>query len=139
MHCFDYRKTLMFISGSFGASAVLLFGAPKSPLAQPRNLIGGHLVSSTIGCVIRILLVKYEPAVSCALAVSVSIVCMQLTETLHPPGGAAALIAVLINPLPLAGFLYILMPVLSGCFIMLVVALITNNLASKRTYPLFWW
>ncbi|CAF1201265.1 unnamed protein product [Didymodactylos carnosus] len=134
------RQTLSFMIGSFGASAVLIFGAPKSPLAQPRNLVGGHVVSAIVGCIIRVILGKYEQSVACALSVSLAIILMQLTETLHPPGGATALIAITMQPgLPGANFLYILMPVLSGTLCMLLVALIVNNLATKRSYPTFWW
>lgn len=126
--------------GSFGASAVLIFGAPRSPLAQPRNLIGGHLISAICGCCVRVAIERFETSVACALAVSLSIVLMQLTETLHPPGGATALIAVTSRPLlPAAHFLFILMPVLTGALTMLIVALLINNLASTRTYPTFWW
>ncbi|CAF0877197.1 unnamed protein product [Didymodactylos carnosus] len=133
------KEALIFITGSFGATATVLFGAPKSSLAQPRNLIGGHLVSAIIGCIVRVMLVKYVPFVACALAVACAIVCMQLTETFHPPGGAVALIAVQIQPLPMAGFLYILIPVLSGSLVMLLIALIVNNLPATRSYPTFWW
>jgi CBS-domain-containing membrane protein len=65
---------------------------------------------------------------------------MQLTETTHPPGGATALLAVTTEPLlPWSNFLFILMPALSGACVMLLVALIINNMAPKRTYPCFWW
>jgi CBS-domain-containing membrane protein len=65
---------------------------------------------------------------------------MQLTETTHPPGGATALLAVTTQPLlPWAHFLFILMPALSGACVMLLVALIINNMAPKRTYPCVWW
>jgi CBS-domain-containing membrane protein len=127
---------LLFLIGSFGASAVLIFGAPRSPLAQPRNLIGGHLVSAICGCTVRIAIDRFEHSTACALA----IVAMQLTETTHPPGGATALIAVTTQPLlPWAHFLFILMPVFTGACAMLLVALFINNMAPKRTYPCFWW
>jgi CBS-domain-containing membrane protein len=64
---------------------------------------------------------------------------MQLTETMHPPSGATALIAVTTRPiLPWAHFLFILMPVLTGAWAMLLVALVINNMAPKRTYPCFY-
>lgn len=126
--------------GSFGASAVLIFGVPRSPLAQPRNFVGGHVISAICGCIVRVAIDRFEHSISCALAVSSAIVAMQLTETTHPPGGATALIAVTIQPiLPGAHFLFILMPVLTGACTMLLVALIVNNMAPKRTYPCFWW
>jgi len=135
-----FRRQLSFMIGSFGASAVLIFGAPRSPLAQPRNLIGGHVISAICGCTVRVAIDRFEHSTACALAVASAIVTMQLTETVHPPGGATALLAVTTQPiLPWENFLFILMPVLTGACTMLLVALIINNMAPKRTYPCFWW
>ena len=65
---------------------------------------------------------------------------MHLTKTTHPPGGATALIAVIGSErVHQLGFLYVLSPVALGALIMLVVALIVNNLTSFRRYPVFWW
>ena len=126
---------LIFLIGSFGASCVLVYGVIESPLAQPRNLIGGHLVSAIIGVSIQ----KILPDllwVAAPLAVSLSIVCMQMTKTLHPPGGATALIAVTASPqMKSLGYFYVISPVLSGTLILLVTALVFNNLTSKRSYP----
>lgn len=124
----------LFLIGSFGASSVLIYGIPNSPLAQPRNLIGGHLVSAIIGVTV-IKLFPAEPWLACALAVSLSIVAMQITKTLHPPGGATALIAVTGGAkIKSLGYLYVLSPVLSGVLILLAVALIVNN-QRHRKYP----
>ncbi len=125
----------VFLIGSFGASAVLVFGATNSPLAQPRNLIGGHIIAAIIG-VIAYKLLPQEPWLSSALAVSLSIVAMQITKTMHPPGGATALIATIgSEKIKALGFGYVLSPVASGVLILLVVALITNNMAKHRNYP----
>lgn len=125
----------IFLIGSFGASSVLIYGAIQSPLAQPRNLVGGHLVSAFIGvCVYK--LVPDPIWISAPLAVSLSIVAMQMTKTLHPPGGATALIAVIGTPkIKALGFMYVLSPVLSGVLILLLVAIIANNLTKNRSYP----
>jgi CBS-domain-containing membrane protein len=129
----------VLIIGSFGASAVLLYGAPKSPLAQPRNLLGGHVISAVIG-VAATLVCGSVPWLAAALAVSLSIAAMHLTRTLHPPGGATALIAVIGGPaIHRLGFLYVLLPVAAGAVLMLAVALLVNNLAPQRRYPEFWW
>ena len=88
----------------------------------------------------RITVNRVEHAVACALAISLAIVAMQLTETLHPPGGATALLAVTIQPpLPWANFLFIFIPTLTGACVILAIALIINNIPAKRTYPCFWW
>ncbi len=125
----------VFLIGSFGASSVLVYGSIQSPLAQPRNLIGGHVISAIIG----VTAYKIFPDLlwlSAPLAVSLSIVLMQVTKTLHPPGGATALIAVIgSEKIKHLGYWYVVSPVLTGCLIMLVVALIFNNMTSHRSYP----
>ncbi len=126
----------LFLIGSFGASSVLIYGIINSPLAQPRNLIGGHLICAFIGVLIH-KLIPSELWLSSALSVSVSIVLMQITKTLHPPGGATALIANIGSAkIQSLGFLYVLSPVLSGVLILLLVAVICNNMTSSRKYPL---
>ena len=85
---------LLMIVGSFGASAVLIYGAIKSPLAQPRNLLGGHVLSALVGVACQQLF-HSTLWLAAALAVSTAIAIMHATKTLHPPGGATALIAVI--------------------------------------------
>ncbi|MBR9980517.1 MAG: HPP family protein, partial [Desulfatitalea sp.] len=87
-------KGMLLIIGSFGATAVLIYGAVRSPLAQPRNLIGGHVLSAVIG-VTAAKWLGHHPWLAAALAVSTAIAVMHMTKTLHPPGGATALIAVI--------------------------------------------
>ncbi len=102
----------MFLIGSFGASAVLVFGATNSPLAQPRNLVFGHLFSAIIGVTFQILLPE-QLWLSSSLSVSVSIVVMQMSKTMHPPGGATALIANIgSEKVKSLGYLFVLTPVL---------------------------
>lgn len=129
------RLESVFLIGSFGASCVLIYGAIQSPLAQPRNLVGGHVLSAIIGVTVY----KLFPdtiTLAAPLAVSLSIVLMQITKTLHPPGGATALIAVIGTPrVKELGYWYALSPVLSGCIILLIVALIFNNITPDRSYP----
>ena len=127
---------VIYLIGSFGASSVLVYGVIESPLAQPRNLIGGHVVSATIGVTINQLFPDLI-YITAPLAVSLSIVIMQISKTLHPPGGATALIAVSGSAeLKNLGYWYVISPVLVGCLILLVVALIFNNMTSKRQYPI---
>jgi len=129
---------LVFIIGSFGASAVLIYGAVKSPLAQPRNLIGGHIVSALIG-VLAYKLFSSHIWFASSFSVATAIAVMHATKTLHPPGGATALIAVIggqnIHDL---GFYYALIPVAASASIMLIVAILVNNLCRTRKYPEFW-
>jgi CBS-domain-containing membrane protein len=127
-------ESIMLI-GSFGASSVLIFGAIQSPLAQPRNFIGGQVISAIIGVTIA----KFLPDIlwiTAPLAVATSIIVMQMTKTLHPPGGATALIAIIgSEKISELGYFYVLSPVLSGSLILFVVALIFNNMTKHRKYP----
>jgi CBS-domain-containing membrane protein len=125
----------VFLIGSFGASCVLVYGVIQSPLAQPRNLVGGHLISALVGVTVQ----KLIPDIlwlSAPLAVSLSIVLMQITKTLHPPGGATALIAVTGSPAIIKlSYWYVITPVLTGALILLAAALIFNNITANRQYP----
>jgi len=125
----------VFLIGSFGASSVLVYGAIQSPLAQPRNLVGGHVVSAFVGVTVAYLL---PPVIwlTAPLAVASSIVFMQMSRTLHPPGGATALIAVTGGTkVASMGYWYVFSPVLSGALILLLTALVFNNITTKRHYP----
>ncbi|WP_078117818.1 HPP family protein [Thiosocius teredinicola] len=134
----DRLPTLqLLVIGSFGASAVLLFGAPKAPFSQPRNLIGGHVISALVG----VACFSYLPDtmfIQEAAAVSTAIALMMITRTVHPPGGATALIAVIgSEAVHGLGWGYVF-PVLLGSLILLVAALISNNLYEPGSYPVRW-
>jgi len=142
LHYFIFlTRNLAFVIGSFGASAVLIYGVPKSALAQPRNLIGGHFLSACVGCICKAAFVDSVGVwFAISVAVPTAIVAMQLTDTVHPPGGATALLAVLnVAETAWGGFLFIFIPALSGAVVMLLVALIVNNIPKHRSYPHYWW
>jgi CBS domain-containing membrane protein len=125
----------LFLIGSFGASSVLIYGAINSPLAQPRNLIGGHVLCALVGVSIH-KLIPGEVWLTSALSVSLAIVVMQITKTLHPPGGATALIANIGSAkIQALGYFYVLSPVLSGVLVLFLVAVVCNNATSHRSYP----
>jgi CBS-domain-containing membrane protein len=138
---YNYREgtDLILLVGSLGASAVLIYGALKSPLAQPRNFLGGHIISALIG-VSAFKLLAPHIWLAAALAVATSLAVMHASRTLHPPGGATALIAVIGGPkIHQMGYLYALCPVAAGAALMLLVALLVNNIPATRRYPEFWW
>lgn len=129
---------LVMIIGSFGASAVLIYGAIRSPLAQPRNLLGGHVFSAIIGVMAHNLLNNHM-WLAASVAVATAIAVMHATKTLHPPGGATALIAVIgSQKIHNLGYLYAIIPAGIGAAIMLLVALLINNIPKNRRYPEFW-
>lgn len=129
---------LTFVIGSLGASAVLIYGAVRSPLAQPRNLIGGHVLSALVG-VTAWKLLGSDPWLAQAVAVATAVALMHLTKTLHPPGGATALIAVIgSEEIHAMGYLYVLIPATIGPLILLIIALLVNNIPATRRYPESW-
>jgi CBS domain-containing membrane protein len=131
----------VFLIGSFGASAVLVYGAPFADFSQPRNVIGGHLVSAVVGVLVCRLLGP-DTAFAAALAVATAILAMHWTRTLHPPGGATALIAVTGGPKVLAlGWWYVVSPVALGALALVGVGLVVNNLSRnpRRHYPVYWY
>jgi len=131
-------RDLSLLIGSFGASAVLVYAAIKSPLAQPRNLVGGHVLSGIAG-VACYQLFGDTVWIAAAMSVSLAIVVMLVTRTLHPPGGATALIAVIGGAkIRSLGFLYAFIPAGAGAIILLIIALIVNNLSNNRKYPEYW-
>ncbi|HET9056522.1 MAG TPA: HPP family protein, partial [Chitinophagaceae bacterium] len=109
------------------------FGVPESPLAQPRNIIGGHLISTFIGLVCFHFLGNHW--YSLALGVGLAIGIMQVTKTTHPPAGADPLVVIL------GGYQwsFIFSPVLSGSLTITIIALIFNNISKSRKYPKYWW
>lgn len=116
-----------------GASAVLLFLLPASPLAQPWAILGGNLVSALIGVSCAQLL-GHSVAVA-ALAGALAAAAMLALRCLHPPGGAVALTAVLGSPaVQLLGYGFAFWPVGINSAFMLLVALLFNNLSGHR-YP----
>lgn len=121
-----------FIAGPFGASAVLLFALPDSPLAQPRNAIVGNCFGA-LTSIILVHLFGTSPWVM-ALAVATAIELMQLTKTLHPPGGAVALVGVISN----AKWDFLLTPVLAGSLVMVLCTFAFHYLVSGKPYPKHW-
>lgn len=117
---------------SFGASAVLLYGVPDAPLSQPRNVFFGHTLSATVGVLAFALFGLTWWAA--ALGTATAILLMLLTKTTHPPGGATALVAILNQ----AGPFYIVTPVAAGAMVLIVVAMLINNLSPNRSYPRYW-
>ncbi|AZG08083.1 HPP family protein [Pigmentiphaga sp. H8] len=112
-----------------GASAVLVFALPASPLAQPWSVVGGNTLSALVGIIC--VNVIGDPVLAAALAVGGAIVVMLSLRCLHPPGGAAALTAVLAQA---ADYRYALFPVLANSVLLIMAGLAYNSLTGRR-YP----
>ncbi len=116
------QSDCVLLIGSFGASAVLLYGAPDSPLARTWNLMIGHVLSAIVG-VTCYLVFPESPSFAGAFAVATAISVMQLTHSLHPPGGATALIAVIGSAKVHAlGYWYAIIPVAAGALALWLIA-----------------
>ena len=120
-----------FIVAPIGASAVLLFAVPASPLAQPWSIIGGNTISAIVGVIVARFVA--DPVLAGGLSVSVAIAAMSVTRCLHPPGGAAALTAVLSGPV-VAGSLFPFFPVALNSILLVAVGMAFHRL-SRRSYP----
>ncbi|BBI99849.1 hypothetical protein FGKAn22_15420 [Ferrigenium kumadai] len=124
----------LLMLGSIAASAVLLFAAPHSPVAQPWNLFGGHLVSALAGWGCSLLIP--DPVFAAAVAVGAAILSMQLMHCLHPPGAATALTLVLsAAQFHGMGWQWAMYVVATNAGIALLLALLINNLLPDRKYP----
>lgn len=121
-------STLPWLMAPIGASAVLIFAVPASPLAQPRAVIGGTTLSALVGVLCAKAIV--DTAMAGAVAVALAIGLMFLLRCLHPPGGAAALLAATTGvSLP-----FLLFPVLANCVLLVLAGIVYNSLTGKR-YP----
>jgi CBS domain-containing membrane protein len=116
-----------------GASAVLLLAVPASPLAQPWPIIGGNTISALVGISVGQLV--HEPMAATGVAVSLAIVAMSMTRCLHPPGGAAALTAIIGGPsVAAAGFTFALVPVCLNSILLVLLGLVFHKF-SPHSYP----
>jgi CBS-domain-containing membrane protein len=121
-----------WLMASFGASCVLAFGVPDSPLAQPRSIIGGHLISTAVG--LLILHTLGSDWWAGAIAVGLALAVMQQTRTLHAPAGANPLVVISAG----ASFSFLLTPVLIGSLVIVATAWVVNNARTRNSYPKYW-
>lgn len=123
---------LTWLMASFGASCLIVFALPDSPLAQPRNVIGGHVLSAATGIAMAHFIGVIP--VSMALAVALAIVLMLWTRTPHPPAGANPIIVMVTG----SSWSFLLFPVLFGAVVLVGVACAMHKL-NHQTYPKHWW
>jgi CBS-domain-containing membrane protein len=116
----------------FATSIVLVIGAPEAEPAQPRALVGGHLVSTIIGLVV--LLLAGPHAWAAALAVGLAILAMYLTDTFHPPAGIDPLLVVSNN----LGWTFLFVPVLAGALLLTLFAYVWHRWVHRLEWPLRW-
>ncbi len=127
------HTSLPLIVAPLGASAVLLFAVPASPLAQPWSIIGGNTISALIGVVVAHLV--HDQILAIGFGVSIAIAAMSFARCLHPPGGATALTAIIGGPaVTSAGFLFPFVPVGLNSLLLVALGLLFHKV-SRHTYP----
>ena len=127
----DWQSTAL-VMAPFGATMVILFVLPDSPLAQPRNIVGGHLLTTLAG--LSVLHFFGADPLSLGLATGCGIALMMLTNTTHPPAGANPLLVMLTQP----GWNFVLTPVLSGTLLIVLFGVLYHRLIARRNYPQRW-
>ena len=138
MEAFSISTAFPLVAIPFATSIVLVLGSPDAAPAQPRALIGGHIVSTVVG----LLVVKmFGPAVwAAALAVGLAMIAMHFTGTFHPPAGIDPLVVVSNN----MSWSFLFAPVAVGAVLLAVFAYAWHNLVARGAnkgdlWPLRWW
>lgn len=119
----------LLLIAPFGASCVLLFALPGSPLARPRNVVGGHFLSALMGLLALTLI--GDGVLAMGIGVGLGIAVMQFTGTLHPPAGGNPLVVIMTG----AGWSFLALPILAGTLTLLLVAFAYHRFVSKRAWP----
>ena len=127
-----YKTELgIFLLASFGSSMVLLYGYPESPFAQPKNVFFGHLVTALVG-VIFVHFIPLPIYINIAAAVGIGVFLMILLNVVHPPAGGNPIMVIIGS----ASYDYLINPIIFGCIIILLLAIIINKYLLKKNYPL---
>ncbi|WP_037468953.1 HPP family protein [Shewanella marina] len=128
-------SNMPMVLASTGASAMLIFGIPHSPVSQPWPLVGGHLIAAFIGISSYYLIP--HPVIASSVAIGVSMLAMHLSGAMHPPGGATAVTAVIggdtVHEL---GYYFIIVPVFFNAIILLSIAMAIGSFRAKNPYTL---
>lgn len=124
----EFFEDAILLIPPFGATMVLVMAVHSSPLAQPKNIIIGHVLSATAGVIVYYFL--GNTFISVGIGVGLAVFLMMVTKTIHPPAGANPIIVILNSQ----GINFILYPVAIGALIIVFFAIIYNRLL-KRKYP----
>jgi CBS-domain-containing membrane protein len=132
MEWFSFAAHYPLVSIPFATSIALVMGAPDAEPAQPRALIGGHIVATVVG--LLVLKLTGPHAWAAALAVGLAILAMVVTGTFHPPAGINPLLAVSNN----LGWSFLLVPVLAGALLLTLFAYVWHRWLRRQPWPLRW-
>ena len=121
----------LFLVASFGSTMVLLYGYPESPFAHPKNIFFGHLVTATVG-VIALTFIPLPEYILIPIAVGLGVFFMIMLNVTHPPAGGNPIIVIIGS----ASYDYLINPIIFGCIIILLLAIIINKYLFQKNYPL---
>ena len=127
----SFDESNLWLIPPFGASMVLVMAVHESPLAHPKNVFFGHLLTALVG----IIFVNYIPLpiyINIALAVGAGVSLMILFNVVHPPAGGNPIIVIIGS----ASYDYLINPIIFGCIILLLLAIVINKYLLKKNYPL---
>lgn len=127
------RSAIPLLFVPFATSIVLIMGSPDIEAAQPRALVGGHVVATLVGLVV--VKVTGPGTATAALAVGLAMVAMHLTRCFHPPAGIDPLVVV-VNDM---SWSFLLVPVVAGACLLAVFALVWHNVVRRGSWPRRWW
>ena len=133
MEFFAMRNSMPVMAVPFATSIVLVLGSPEVEAAQPRALIGGHLLAASIGLLV-VHLAGPAPWAA-ALAVGLAMIAMHATRTFHPPAGIDPLLIVISN----SPWSFLLMPVALGALMLAVFAYAWHLAVRRFDWPVRWW
>ncbi len=138
MEFFSLETAFPLVAIPFATSIVLVLGSPRAEPAQPRALIGGHLLSTIVG-LLAVKLFGPAPWVA-AVAVGIAMVAMHLTGTFHPPAGIDPIVAVINN----LSWSFLIVPVAVGALLLAAFAYVWHNIVARGanradTWPERWW
>ena len=133
MEAFSIRTAIPIMAIPFATSIVLVMGSPDVEAAQPRALIGGHIVATIVG--LMVLKIAGPEPWAAALAVGLAIAAMHFTRTFHPPAGIDPLLVV-VNNMP---WTFLLVPVAVGAILLALFAFIWHVLIRRYSWPIRWW
>lgn len=126
-------EDLPMILASTGASAILIFGVPQSPVSQPWPVVGGHAISAAVGVCTYLLIPS--PVVASSAAVCLAMLLMHFTSSMHPPGGATAVTAVIggttVHDL---GFYFVIAPVFFNSIILISLAMAVATFREENPF-----
>jgi CBS-domain-containing membrane protein len=126
-----HLTNFLLIMAPFGASCVIIYAVWEAPIAQPRNIIGGHFLTGIVGFIMLSLF--GNNIYSIAFSVGIALALMLMTKTTHPPAGANSIIVITSE----ANWHYLFFPILFGAIVITIIGILLNKYIFKRSYPKF--